>query len=216
MIVAPLCLDTGVPRNGHQHSDQRVIGGPVQPSHYLFCRSGGCPRRSLSPFCGSQSQANLERMTTDVNAIRAELVGDSAVAIPYSFVLAMLSVLKWPVDAFSLSFADLKVDGLYWVQEGTIGWLSVVGDADTPNISAVVRPASEIASLTVLGAIRDDNFGNPNRVERAVTVSFRTPRGDLAVLGPLQIGLESKNTYLRGQTDKLINALLDSVTKSRH
>ncbi|WP_207551746.1 hypothetical protein, partial [Mycobacteroides abscessus] len=42
----------------------------------------------------------------NIQSIRSEIVGDSRATIPYTFVLAIVNHVRWPVEAFTIDAAE--------------------------------------------------------------------------------------------------------------
>ncbi|MEE6167672.1 MULTISPECIES: hypothetical protein [unclassified Mycolicibacterium] len=153
----------------------------------------------------------------DVNEIRDQLVGNSGRQVTLAFVLAVGSVVRWPVDAFKFEHnADRDDERIfYWIQGNAIGKLTARGDSDSPAISAIIHPVSEINNVVVLAKRVDQGLG-PGEIRRAITVSFVEQIGTEGSESESALSItidaaNETNPNARDQADNLINAILDAV-----
>lgn len=151
---------------------------------------------------------------TDVQAVRREIIGDGNFSASFYFTLAVLGHTRWPVDAFTVRTTNQNVDEFIWIRGEVIGHLKAHGDPENPNFTAVIRPLSDIANITLLSAVNDEQPGR-NPLRRAATITFKTTI-EGASGQPIDIGAtDLKNARLKELSDALIDQLLDATAGSR-
>ncbi|PVA36492.1 hypothetical protein [Mycobacteroides abscessus] len=109
----------------------------------------------------------------NIQSIRSEIVGDSAATIPYTFVLAIVNHVRWPVDAFTIDAAENgSIETFYWVQGNVVGKMSAAGSQDVPDISGTIYPVSEISKVDIGGKVCRTNGGS-EEFRRSLSIYFR-------------------------------------------
>jgi hypothetical protein len=152
-------------------------------------------------------------MPETLESIREAIIGTSSRSASTPFLMAIRAYTRWPVDAFSYEINnDRHERKLYWLQGNALGWLSVVGQTDTPVISGLIRPVTDIGRVTLLGSV-DGAADGPGAVKRVLSISFRTPPEE-GVTSPQLLEISTAGQlepYVLDQTNKLIDAILDAV-----
>lgn len=139
--------------------------------------------------------------------IKKDLVGDGGTGVSYPLVFGLMSVTKWPVDAFSVDLKDIHDQSVTWLHGESLGRLSAVGDFENPDVTVGIFPLRAIVKTTV--APRFQEIGNQGSVARTMTVELATGESITVDASKYVAG------HYRDRADELITAVLNAIARHR-